>query len=179
MKTNYLLFILLYFCLACNRELEADRYYEKAIIAREDRLAIKYYTKAIELGYKPIQDTYRGRAYHYCEISKYEKAINDYDIILNIEPDSYIYVARGVAKFELKKYEDAIKDFNMSIHLDKQGDWKSYVYLGYCNSNLGKYEQALKYYDSALIIYPDDPLIGLYKSNTIKIIDSLNQRDTQ
>ena len=56
--------------------------------------------------------TYRARAEAYCELGQYERAIQDYSKVIEINPKAaHLYHNRGIAYQELGNEEKAQADF--------------------------------------------------------------------
>lgn len=67
--------------------------------------------------YKQLLDyEYRERAHKRFQEKKYEEAIADYDMAVDLDPD-YVdaYYRRGLAKHHIGRYESAISDFDIFI----------------------------------------------------------------
>lgn len=90
---------------------------------------------------------------------KYEKAINDYDkmIELNTFPDMYkVYLNRGVDYMSIQQYERAAEDFSRSIELNSNNA-AAYHSRGMMNYQLRDYTAAVKDFKNALLINNDNP----------------------
>lgn len=85
------------------------------------RVAIEDYGDAIRLNLPPL---YMGYAYHnrgiaYAEFGQYERAIEDFDWAIRLDPQyASAYHNRGVAYYHLGQYDLAIEDYDKAIKLD-------------------------------------------------------------
>ncbi len=89
----------------------------------------------------------------------FKGAVKDFESLYNLTPNFIdapwgedIDFVRGEAFYGLKEYQKAIAHFNKSI--ENQGeewvDIQSYVYLGICESNLGRFDKAIYFYKRAI-----------------------------
>ena len=86
----------------------------------------------------------------------YEQAISDYKFILENggweNAENIIYKNLGIAYFYSENYDEAevALENALKLSLKKEGhNAELYQYLGYTYSKLGKFEQALMYYEKA------------------------------
>lgn len=87
-------------------------------------LALKGYTQAIEIQPK-LSFAYEERAYFFIENEQFEKAIADYNKLIEIIPESlefrsikaYTLNNRGFAYFKINKNDIALTDINQSLKL--------------------------------------------------------------
>ncbi|MEM8780974.1 MAG: tetratricopeptide repeat protein [Cyanobacteria bacterium P01_G01_bin.49] len=104
----------------------ADAYLKRGIIrshSQEDFTgAIEDFTKAIRL--QPEAETYNYRGTAYFWLQKYQKAIEDYEQAIALDPVLAIaYYNRAYAQLELGNTSKAIEDFRKGATLsEQQGD---------------------------------------------------------
>ncbi|MBE9595184.1 MAG: tetratricopeptide repeat protein, partial [Proteobacteria bacterium] len=86
--------------------------------------------------------TNRGAAY--ANLNLHERAIEDYDKALELNPKyAMAYHNRGGAYANLKQYERAIEDYNKAIELNPNYA-KAYGNRGIAYSEIGKYEESVR-----------------------------------
>lgn len=142
-------------------------------------------TKEIESGQKledyyipgqKLEDKYLCRGHLYYKLGKIERAIQDFDKVIELEPNyKDAYYSRGLIYYKQQKYEQAIKDFEKYLqpigsgkgHIgltvrDSELDWSKwsgkyclpscqiYLYLGECYEKLGYKSKAIKIYSEPL-----------------------------
>ena len=108
---------------------------------------------------------YHRRAAIYLTMGEYDKAIQEYDKALELDP-TYAPACydRGLAHAQLQHYADAIADFSDVIARDPhQAD--AYYNRGLVYARQNAFDQALADYDQALALRPDDPLIHNSRGN--------------
>ena len=96
---------------------------------------------------------YRGLTYQ--DTGKYDKAIEQYDKSIELNPNlANAYFNRGNAKDSLGHHEKAINDYNEAIRLNP--DYAdAYTNRGNANISLGRHEDAIADYDQAIRLNPD------------------------
>jgi len=90
----------------------------------------------------------------YVILGQYERAINDYDEAINLDPQySGAYLGRGFVYHELGRYEQAIEDLNKTVQLIP---YFEYAYLLRANAyiELGEYNKAIEDYNEAIYLAP-------------------------
>ena len=75
------------------------------------------------------------------ELYEYKKSINYFTKSLELEPNSQIYLYRGVAHLSSGNYENGISDFKKSITLDNSNPF-TYYYLSYTQLNMNNKQEA-------------------------------------
>ena len=91
---------------------------------------------------------YAGRAYSYCELGQYQKAIEDYcEVLRLIHPntDEYYAIAlvnRGVLYTYLDEYQKAIEDYNEAIRITRSTALL-YFYRGTAYQQTGEHRKAI------------------------------------
>ena len=99
---------------------------------------------------------HRGNAYTAQE--DYDRAIQDYDIAIELKPDhSHAYADRGLAYFGKGAFERAVEDYNVAIRLDPAYA-PTYQDRCYSLAILGHIERALVDCNKALSLSPRDPI---------------------
>jgi tetratricopeptide (TPR) repeat protein len=103
---------------------EAEKWFNKANEAKKVEknldLALKYYSKAIELNPEYVF-AYNNRGLAYSHLKEYDKAISDYNRAIELNPEhAKAYYNRGVAYSDLKEYGKAISDYNKAIELNPE-----------------------------------------------------------
>jgi len=137
--------------------IDAERFYQYAVDFHKGgnlERAIDYYTEAI------LKDPYhtnalynRGLAYYTQE--KYNKALYDFDQVIDISPDDVqAFEQRARVKFLLNDPEGAYLDY--SYALEQSPSSILFVNRGMASSMLENYSKALKDYDDALEKNPSD-----------------------
>jgi tetratricopeptide (TPR) repeat protein len=137
--------------------------------------AISLFDTWIE-NYPRDTDAYWLRGQSLERIENYEEALTDLSILLTIDPtNAEAYFARGRIRYQLKQYQSAIEDFEgflytpagattRIIYRQGAGDKgvsqvttaqsgnpaEAYYHLGLCSFEMGEYDQAIEYFDSAI-----------------------------
>ena len=94
--------------------------------------------------------------YHH-ELGQYERAIEDFDEEIRLDPDDPIFYGhRGAAYYELGKYQRAIEDFDEGIRLDPL-ETAFYHNRGSAYNALGQYERAIEDLNNAIRLDPENP----------------------
>jgi len=122
--------------------------------AKKNKLALQYYDNALRLKPNSIEALY-DRGMFYQEAEDYNKAMEDYNAILRIDPKNkeacfnlgYIHLAY------LKVYRQAILHFTQAIRCDSNY-LEAYYNRGISFENLGDIDHAAADYRKALAIYP-------------------------
>jgi tetratricopeptide (TPR) repeat protein len=132
------------------------------------KTAIKYYDKSIFKNSSDA-DVFDDRAMAKCKNDDYEGALKDANMAIKLNPDkSDYYITRGMVKVALKNYKDAINDFDQTIKL--KGDPQAYVNKAAALSELGLYEEAIKYYTIGLKELPKSIEIYYFRGLSYKAI---------
>ncbi|NES23214.1 MAG: tetratricopeptide repeat protein, partial [Symploca sp. SIO3E6] len=126
--------------------------------------AIARFTKALEFVPDAEQATvhdpviyapyyYRGNSYY--DKGKLDKAIVDYNRVLEINPEfAFVYNNRGLAYSDKGELDQAITDYNQAVKINPK-DAVVYNNRGFAYSNKGEIDQAIADYNRALKIYPE------------------------
>nr|WP_300743798.1 tetratricopeptide repeat protein [uncultured Brachyspira sp.] len=101
-------------------------------------------------------DVYYERGYTKYRALKYEEAIRDFDIIINVNSKHYnAYYYRGCSKKYLKNYDEAINDLNKAIEYDPNNP-NYYSEKASCYDSLNKYRESIENYDKAIELNDND-----------------------
>lgn len=112
---------------------------------------IQLYAKTSNSGsQRSLIFAYNNRGIAYYNLGKYEKAINDYSMVIESNPQyAKAYNNRGRAYYSLGNYEEAIKDYSMAIEFDPRFA-ETYNNRGLAYYSSGKYEEAINDYSMAI-----------------------------
>ncbi|MGD1838912.1 MAG: tetratricopeptide repeat protein [Nitrososphaeraceae archaeon] len=167
-----------------NKSLEIDPFYipalnNKGTILHEledNQSAIVCYNKVLSKEPQNINALYnKGTSLQ--ALGKNKEAIDCYQIIVNNNPyDAYTWLNMGNAYGSLEDYDKAEICYNKALTVDPENiSAKGYALTNKGNilSNQNKYEEAIKNYDNALKLLPNDPVILLNKA---KILGQKNEK---
>ena len=130
--------------------------------AAEIRTRINLTSKEIEYSPKNVK-LYRQRAKDYEKLEKYDEAISDYDIAIQLEPDNkYGYIYRAYCFERLELFENALNDYKEALYIDPE-DTKVYNLKIDCLLRLNEYSKAIS--DLNVII----DLLGTKNPNIYKL----------
>jgi tetratricopeptide (TPR) repeat protein len=131
---------------------EAMKWFKKAKETNNYHLQVNFNTKAIELGYQPLQYAYYNRGLAKVNLEDYQGAIADCDQAIYLQPDyGKAYHNRGTAKHYLKDYKGAVADYDQAIYL--QPDYvKAYNNRGLAKVLLQDYQGAITDYSQAIAL---------------------------
>ena len=100
-------------------------------------------------------DLFFDLAYSYNNLGDYEKAIQDYDKAIKVNPGkANAYNNRGWAYYLLKQYDRAIQDYDKAIKLDPEFAL-AYNNRGIAYKNLKQYDRAIQDYNKAVELDPE------------------------
>ena len=116
------------------------------------------------------------------ENKNFEKALDLFDIAVNLNPNNYQgYFGRGACFNEWKYYPQAIYDFTQAIKLNPNLD-DLYIYLGIAYANIQKFDQAILNFDKAIelnsnysIAYENRGVVYGILKNYSQALEDLNQ----
>ena len=92
----------------------------KKVVEKDFHAAAENYTKALEIKHN-FKEALKNRGICYTMMNMDEKAIQDFDHAIIIDPDDKsLYSYRGFAKAEAKQFEEALKDLNIAISMDNK-----------------------------------------------------------
>jgi tetratricopeptide (TPR) repeat protein len=120
-------------------------------------IKIKELTKEIDGKYKNV-DAICLRGNEYFDRKEYQKAIDDYDMALAIDPElTKVYLGKGSAYIEMGEYDKAIEVFNKILETKKSdiSFFLLYERRGFALYKKGLYDQALEDYNRSIEIEPD------------------------
>ncbi len=130
-------------------------HYEK----KNYRLAIRYFTLAINKAYPNPEEVHTHRANAKYQAGNYANAVADYtNVIFFNAKNASAYNNRGLAKANMERFESAIEDYDRAIFLEPN---YSSAYNNRANAyrSIGHYSNALKDYNAAIRHSPKDPLL--------------------
>lgn len=138
---------------------------------RKDSNAVYFYKNAINLIPMSTEAHY-NLGYYYQNIYNTEKAINEYNTIINDIDSSYFpaYYNIGFIKMNFSKdYKEAINYFTKAIN-HRSNYYEAFHNRGFCHEQLKQYDEAKSDYESALAIFPNYELslLGLNRIDKIK-----------
>ena len=122
-------------------------------------LSISGCTAMIESGHEtqqrlPVDFYNRGIAY--AAKDKYDRAIEDFDHAIRLNPnDAGAFVARGRTYALKDQYDRAIEDFDHAIRLSPF-DARAFVVRGIAYAAKNQYDRAIEDYDRAIRLNPND-----------------------
>ncbi len=103
----------------------------------------------------------RGDAFN--KIGQFQKAMDDYDQIIELNPDSPAsYFPRSLAYYRRGMFRQAIKDFSQIIQLDPD-HFYAYLYRSEAFFWEGNFALAIEDYDHLLRLNPDDVSIFFHR----------------
>ncbi len=103
-------------------------------------------------------EDYTNRGMTYLHISEKEKALRDFDTVINLEPDSrlsYRFTNRAIAEFMLLKFDSALSDHTRAIEVDPLTA-HNYSNRAGLYKLLNKAELALNDYTKAISLDPNN-----------------------
>jgi len=124
---------------------------------KDYNLAISFYTKAINKGFKTL-DSYKKRAECYNYIEDYRHAEKDYNFLIAAgEVSSRTLLGRGFARLMLEDTSSAIIDFKCILDncTDDSARASAYLGLGLAYERVKEFKHALYYYKMAKDIFPN------------------------
>jgi len=124
-------------------------------ISGEDKQAIMYYQKAIEID-PAYAEPYRDIGNVYAPQEKYRQAIDYYLEYLKINPaDADVCYNLGICFLGQGKSGEASQYFRRAIEIEPN-DTELYNNLGVLYAKLGKFDKTIAYFKAFLAIQPDD-----------------------
>ncbi|AUB56333.1 DNA-directed RNA polymerase subunit A' [Methanobacterium subterraneum] len=170
-----------------NELLNSDNYHD-AYAKFEDALDLN---KDYSAAKKGIVLSLTGIAQEYLEEKEISKALESYEEILNFEPDNpiaytgkhNILIEKGYLALENKKYHDALKYFDEASYIR---DTKFVRGKALSLYGLGKFKEAIIFFDEVIEENPDDDLLlkkikSLYNLKSydvaLKLVDQLIKSD--
>ena len=80
--------------------------------------SIKDFTKALKINSKFVE-AYFGRGASEYEIGQFQNAINDYEIVIKINPDFNAYNNLGLTYSKIGKLQKSLEYFNIAVKLNQ------------------------------------------------------------
>ncbi len=128
---------------------------------RED-LAVSDYKKVIQLEKPKDAFGYLRRSSAYAGLNNYQKALQDNDQAIRLQPDNpFLYSKRGMLHVRMKQYQLAVLSFDEAIRRAPDNAF-AYNSRGLANARLGKHQNAIRDYSEAIRLKPDSA--DLYSS---------------
>ena len=121
-----------------------------------------------------LTDAYYNRGTAYAEKGDFDRAIEDFDKVLELNPeDAAAYFNRGTAHSALNQHEKAIENYNKAIELDPNLAM-AYNNRGLAYYSLNKHDEAMAEYNKAIEL---DQNLALAYNNRALGYYSLNKHD--
>ncbi len=95
-----------------------------------------------------------------------EKAIQDLSTCINFKPDTDLYQKRFKVLLSMKKTDEALRDINEAIKIALEPDGELYYLRGGAWNQLGEHQKALKDFQLALKLDPNDERFQIALDNT-------------
>ena len=134
---------------------------QKCAETPDANLALEHCTRAIQSGALAgagLAVTFSNRGNAFQAKGEYDRAIQDYDEAVRLDPDAALaFNNRGSAYQHKGNYERAIQDYDQAIRLDP-GSAPVYNNRGRASQLKEDFAQAIKDYDEAIALDPDYPL---------------------
>lgn len=108
-------------------------YYEQGKAAADNHRKVEYFTKALETERKDSW-VYYFRGWAYYGISKYDKALRDFQSAETAEgnlPKTFIYSGMGWTYYRLEKYKEGLEAANKAL-ADQDDNSEAYSVRGWC-----------------------------------------------
>ncbi|MFA5859364.1 MAG: tetratricopeptide repeat protein [Elusimicrobiota bacterium] len=103
-----------------------------------------------------LAEAYFNRGNAYMRMKEYERAIEDYTQVLELEDKNVsAYTNRGNARFLMNKYDEAIQDYDHALVLSP-GNAAAYTNRGNAYCKLQQYSIAVENYRKAIELEPKD-----------------------
>ncbi|GEM_PF-6352284 len=193
-KINHQLMLLVHLVqLSDNREVWSERFIEAEenlfnlapkvalALSKKFNLSTTVFNSSAKTNYKPSIPAYNAylRGQHLMRPRSrdgLEKSIEEFDIALSIDNNyTAAFLAKATAYLLLNRKEGTDKAETMALEVirkDKQnGD--AYALLGNIHSLKNEYIKALTFYEIALALSPDDPMINYWYSLVFRKIGNL------
>ena len=109
----------------------------------------------------------------YIEKSEFSKALPFLDKQINANPNADLFLTRALTKIELSDFQGAIQDLKQCLNLEDDND-TVYYNLGYIYYLTGDYIESVNYYDSALLLNPDNTYYLTARGDSFLELDNYN-----
>jgi tetratricopeptide (TPR) repeat protein len=121
------------------------------------RNSIELWTSVIEKGKAKNSLAYYQRAVAFSRAAKFDRAIEDYNRTLALEPYHYqAYVGRGEVFLNTGRLSEAAADFETAVAL-KPSDYQYHDKLGLIYGNSGRLEKAIESFTRSTTLNPKNP----------------------
>ena len=151
-----------------------DRCYK----SNDSSTAIAYCTQAIESGQisgKHLAFAFYTRGNAYNEQRKYDRAINDYNEALRLNPrHANGFSNRGVAFTRKGEYDRAIESFNDAIRLNPN-HVDAFTNRGVAFTRKGEYDRAIESFNAAIRLNPNRAGILFDRGNAYRLQSDYNR----
>jgi len=102
---------------------------------------------------------YNNRGFAYFDLAEYQRAIEDYDHALRLDPKlADAHFNRGLSFFRLGDFAPAIEGFDQTLRLEPDAA-HAYHGRGSAYARLGELARAIDEYIEALRLDPDNPTV--------------------
>jgi tetratricopeptide (TPR) repeat protein len=137
--------------------------------------AIKYLDKAIDKD-KLFLDAYYNKAIAYLSVEDFEKALQCYNDILEIDPSQGVaYYQKGnIILFIKDDYEEAMELYNKAIFLGEKNS-NLFNNIALCNEKKGNIDQAIGWNDKAIKLAPENIIFLNKKAELLAIIGKFKE----
>ena len=156
-------------------------YWENRAIAR--RLAGQWdeafadYDKAVELSPSAERYNARGDGHYYHD--DYERAIADFTMAIQLEPENTLYLEnRGISYRLAGKYGAALRDLDKCINLEQQNA-SHYNARGHVYYNLENYDKAVADYTQAITLAPGNSMYFEFRGNARRLWATQNLENAE
>jgi protein O-mannosyl-transferase len=106
--------------------------------------------------YPNVMVAYNDRGEVYLQRKEYDKAMEDFNMAIKIEPNFMAYTNRGKVYEETKEYDKAIADYNQAIKVEPSR-MEAYINRGNTYYKIKEYDKAIDDYNQALILNSSSP----------------------
>lgn len=174
--------------LAAGNDTADVHFWQGRVLSGQNRLdeAVSAYSKAInrDEGYA---QAYRYRAGAFKDMGDYPAALEDYTVLLKLQPEAAFYNRRGLVREEMKQFKEAAEDYTRAIELAPK--WAiPYNNRGFAKMNLKDWKGAKEDLETAIRLDGSSPtpyvnLAGVYwlskkdRKNTYDNLDKAVRRN--
>ncbi len=150
--------LLIVFSCTEKKTIEGDRYYDQGEYSK----ALESYDKYLKIYPRNIKTLYnRARAYE--KLGENEKARNDLNRLLELEPNHLLgRITLGEIEFKEADYKGAFYEFDKAVASHKQNSL-AYAYRAKANQKLGQIRKALADYGVAIRLDASNGMAYLYR----------------
>jgi tetratricopeptide (TPR) repeat protein len=120
---------------------------------------------------------YRDRGDIYFSKNDYDDAINNYTKCINLQPTAVYYARRGNAYYYSNKTEQAIQDFKSALYINNKFTY-AVDRLGDCYRQQKEFITAIAYYDTTILLNPNDKYALVAKAMCYNDLDKNNDAKT-